>query len=176
MACRCRGCIGSASPPAGSSVCCLPRHIPTGSPAWCCAIRRRAFPTTSSAPTRWTMPPRRTRCAPLVSVHGAARPSATGSTAPTPVRRCATGWCARWTARGRTSPPRCTIASRASTSTRYCRASSRRSCCSAATTARLPRRSRRCSPRPCQTAGSNCLPATGTASTCCSRNAAPARP
>jgi hypothetical protein len=83
-----------------------------------------------------------------------------------------TGLCVRWTARRPTSPPRCTIVSKASMSPRYCRASRRRSCCSAATTARSPRHNRRRLPRPCRTAGSSCLPVTATASICCNRSAA----
>jgi len=83
-----------------------------------------------------------------------------------------TGLCVRWTARRPASPPRCTIASKGSMSPRYCRASRRRSCCSAATTARSPRHNRRRLPRPCRTAGSSCLPVTATASICCNRSAA----
>ncbi len=91
------------------------RRIPTASPAWYCAIRRRAFPIRSSAPTRWIGPPPRTRCAPMGSANGAARPSATGSTWSGRVTRCARGSSARWTELGQKSPPRCTIVLRAST-------------------------------------------------------------
>ena len=67
--------------------------------------------------------------------------------------------------------PEHAVVSKASMSPRYCRASRRRSCCSAATTARSPRHNRRRLPRPCRTAGSSCLPVTATASICCNRGA-----
>ena len=72
--------------------------------------------------TRWVTPQHRRQCAPPVSGHGEGRLSATGSTLPTPARRCVTGWCVSGIAHRPTSPPRCTIASKASTSSRYCRA------------------------------------------------------
>jgi pimeloyl-ACP methyl ester carboxylesterase len=75
------------------------------------ATRRRASRSTSSATMRWVTPPHRKQCAPPVSGHGEGRLSATGSTLPTPARRCLTGWWMRWTAHRPTSPPRSTIAS-----------------------------------------------------------------
>ena len=52
MRCRCRGYIGSASPRAGSSGCCSPRHIPNALPASSCAIRPTRIPDGSRGSTR----------------------------------------------------------------------------------------------------------------------------
>ena len=92
------GCIGSASRRAASSACCSPPRIPTASPAWCCATRRPASPTRSSASTRSTGRAPRRRCAPMASANGAGRRSATGSTSSTPIPNCRTGSSPRWTA------------------------------------------------------------------------------
>ena len=83
------------------------------------ATRRRASRSTSSATMRCVTPPHRKQCAPPVSGHGEGRLPATGSTLPTPARRRVTGWWMRWTAHRPTSPTRSTIASKASTSSRY---------------------------------------------------------
>jgi pimeloyl-ACP methyl ester carboxylesterase len=86
-------------------------------------------PTGSSAFTRWTRPPRRTRCAPMAWASGTDRRSATDWTWRAPKKICATGSCARWTGRRPRSRRRCTIASKKSIPCRYCRVSSPRSCC-----------------------------------------------
>ncbi len=112
--------------------------------------------------------------APRASAHGAVRPSATGSTRTMPVRSCATGLYARWTARHARSPPRCTIVSSTSIPCRCCRASGRRCCCSAATRARSPRPSSRHFWMPCRMAAPNRSPGSATGSICCSPSAAPA--
>src|SRR5580700_5351473 len=67
-------------------------------------------PTGSSAFTRWTRPPRRTRCAPMAWASGTDRRSATDWTWRAPKKICATGSCARWTGRRPRSRRRCTIA------------------------------------------------------------------